>query len=308
MTDHDDDLLHQLAALDPTAAEDPPAVGSSRYDEILERAMSATDVPTLPSDGSRPTDPSSDRPPDRPSAAAIPVGRRAWPARVLVALAAAVVLVVGLVVVDPFDDAAPADAATVVAAAARRTGAQTSFRSTLVREEGGTVERSTAEIDGLDIRVVPDDADRDAFSVVDGVLWTVEDGVVTSEPVPPGQGLAPFAASSEAVVLAALRSDGVRDLGGAEVAGQETNHYRIALDAAGRSALGALTPGELAWFELEYPENATLLDVWVADDLIRRIRVVTDYGDDGDPASTSTAVTTTEFTDFGADITIEPPT
>lgn len=304
MTDHDDHLLHQLAALDPTTSEGPPAVGSSRHDEILERAMSITDTPTLPSTGGRPTD----RPDGRSPTSPMPIGRRAWPARVLVALAAAVILVVGVVVVDPFGPAAPADAAVVVTDAARGTGAQTSFRATLVREEGGAVERSTAEVDGLDIRVVPDGATVASLTVVDSVLWTVEDGEVRSQPVEPGEGLAPFAASSEAVVLAALRSDEVEDLGAAEVAGQATAHYRIELDASGRSALAALSPGELAWFELEYPESATQLDVWVADDLVRRIQVVTEYGDDGDPASASTTVTTTEFTDFGADITIEPPT
>lgn len=56
----------------------------------------------------------------------------------------------------------------------------------------------------------------------------------------------------------------------------------------------------LAWFELEYPESVTQIDVWVTENLIRRIRVAA-------REAGSVTSSTTDFFDFGADIHIEPP-
>jgi len=53
-------------------------------------------------------------------------------------------------------------------------------------------------------------------------------------------------------------------------------------------------------FELENPQGVTSLDVWVADDLIRRVALTFAEGD----AVGSTEI---DFSDFGADISVEPP-
>ena len=55
-----------------------------------------------------------------------------------------------------------------------------------------------------------------------------------------------------------------------------------------------LSPSELAWFELEYPEDVTVIEVCTKDTLVRRINV-------GGRSRTSTA----DFLDLGADIGIK---
>lgn len=103
-------------------------------------------------------------------------------------------------------------------------------------------------------------------TLIGDMRWSTEGGEVTSEPVSPDERPAPFASSSEAVVLAALSGARVEDLGEAQVRDEATTHYRISLDDTAKNALAALDAGQLAWFELEYPKQASTVDVWVADD------------------------------------------
>jgi hypothetical protein len=58
----------------------------------------------------------------------------------------------------------------------------------------------------------------------------------------------------------------------------------------------------LSAFELENPSQIRSLDVWIADGYIRRIRVTQNW------EAAESLGTTVEFYDFGADITITPPT
>lgn len=301
--------LEDVVGMDPTRADTPPEPGSIRYDSILERSMTTNDSLTEQPDNASvgagvPLHAAHPEAKDIKSSE-IAVGRRSRTGRALVTLAAAVVIVIALVVVGPFGSSTEASASEVVTIAARTTGDETAFRGALVIDEGGEVRRSTAEVDGLDIRVTAEGSTTPAFVVIDGVMWSFdENGSATSEPVEPGGGLEAFGPSSEAVVLAALQSSSIEELGDQEIRGQVAAHYRISLDDTAKAALGALSPGQLAWFDLENPQQASTLEVWVSDDLVRRIEVQSTYGDSGND---TTRTASTEFYDFGADITIEPP-
>jgi len=54
------------------------------------------------------------------------------------------------------------------------------------------------------------------------------------------------------------------------------------------------SPSELAWFEMEYPEDVTVIEVWTTDTLMRRINV-----------EGRSSTSTTGFLDFGADIGVK---
>lgn len=108
------------------------------------------------------------------------------------------------------------------------------------------------------------------------------------------------------MVTAALSGGHVADLGPAEVDGIEADQYRIEADDATREALAELAPTELAWFELEHPQQVTSIEIWVADDLIRRIEVTVDHSDS--PTERQVATTTVDYFDFHADIEITPLT
>jgi hypothetical protein len=57
------------------------------------------------------------------------------------------------------------------------------------------------------------------------------------------------------------------------VRGRSTNRYRIVLDDTSRAALSSLPASQLAWFDLEHPGDATVIEVDVSSDLIVRIDV-----------------------------------
>lgn len=276
-------LLERLAAADPAATEAAPRPGSPRYHAIQETAMSST----IPAQPTRP------RPRRRRTLRLIPT--------VAVAGVAAVAVAVGMDGLDreSLDGTPPtASAAERIRAAAQQTGAATTLRGRLVIETHGRREVSTVAVAGRDVRI--DDAALGEFAYVDGRAYERgPDGQVTSSRPGPDDRLAPFAASSEAVVAASL-TGGAEEVGREAVRGQDAVHYRIDLDAGARKRLKALSPTQLAWFELEYPEQVRTLDVWVGDGVIRRIRLESVEGKT--PVST-----TTEFYDFGADIRIKAP-
>lgn len=278
------DDLRVLGAFDPTTVDAPPTPGSIRHHQILERIMTTTEQSIKPS-GADP-----ERQPRR--------GRR-WLA--VAAAAAVVVAIVGVVVlVQPDRKLAPAAA---LSAAADNTGDVTTLRVhadyVYADERGRTLD---GQVDGADyaFRIVAADGDGDAetesTTSIGSTVW--ESGEPMRTDVPPEERNAPYQTSSEAVVKAALTGSQVTDLGEEEVRGAVADHYRIGLTPRSIEAISALTPSQVAQFELEYPQDVTAIDVWVDDDLIRRI----------DVRSTTQGRSTIEFYDFGADITIRPPT
>lgn len=289
-------LLDALAALDPTAADSPPVPGSTRYLSMLENAMTRTTdlVPT-----------------DDPTSEDNRVTRTRRPRGLAIALAAAAVvaLIVGIVVVGPGSDPAPASAAEALAQAAETTGDATTLRAEATYERPDSTSRLTVDVDGTDFRMETHSTNADGHEerartvVIGNTVWD-EDGKRTA----PSEELnAPYAPSSEAVVNSIIDGSTLEDLGNDDVRGISARHIRATLTPTSRLALSALSPSQVAMFELEYPDDVDTLDLWIADDLIRRIRVPVNEGTDpsGEP---QTKVATIEFYDFGADITIAPPT
>jgi hypothetical protein len=243
---------------------------------------------------------------------AIPLGpphRSRRRLRFLVAAAALVAVLVGLAVVAPGSDPARASAAEALAEAASTTADATSLRiaATYERSDGiTTLEGVSVGADyQLDfVREGPDGAEaRESTTVIGDTVW--EDG--SSRQAPPEERNAAFAPSSAAVVQAILDGSTLEDLGEQDVRGTSARHIRATLTPASREALRALSPTQVAIFELEYPDGVETIDLWVADDLIRRIELTLDQGvgEDGEPQQDRI---TTEFYDFGADIEITPPT
>lgn len=265
--------MEQLAMCDPVASDPPPARESVRYTTILEKAMTTTTV---------------DVPVARP--------QKLHHHRTLLAGAAAILLVAGgFIVLRPVG--APPARAEVQAAAGRLGGAD-SFRGEVIRyaEDGRVEDRVPAVIDGD--RMVIDGGEAD-YTIVGDTVYIERDGVVTTEVLPPAERNAPYAESSAAVVSAALDGGTVEALGAGVVRGRSTNRYRIVLDDTSRAALSSLPASQLAWFDLEYPGDVTVIEVDVSSDLIVRIDVQS-----GDGSRVAT-----EFYDFDApDISIEIPT
>lgn len=254
---------------DPVSTDAPPRAGSMRYLAIKERAMSATTEPV----------------------------RHAAPRRFGPPVAVAAIIVLALVLASA-RTGEPASAAEAVTAAARGMGGVTSLRAIVRYDDGRRVARASAH--GTDVEVREG---RSIHAVVDGKLYEKDpDGAVHITQARPDTRPAPFAEASQAVVLAALRGSGVTKIGDETVRGQSTTHYRIAVSAAAQRRLRKLSPSVLGWFELENPNGTSRIDVWVEDELIRRIQVVQRYGPTDPPVRS-----TTEFFDFGADVQIRPP-
>ncbi|HMJ75073.1 MAG TPA: hypothetical protein VK507_03825 [Iamia sp.] len=290
MTDPDP-LLAALAALDPTVADPPPAPGSTRVRQILERAMTAAAVPSTPTaDVDDVASLDGPRPPRR---------------RLLLAAAAAAVVVAGLgVLVVAQPDRRP-DPVAALTAAAEATGDVDSLRVRGTYTQDGETRTLEGEANGSDshITIISPDGSIEERTVIGDVGWNDEDGgpfPVTVEMVN-----APYPEASRAVVRAALQGAVVEDLGADEAGGVDADHYAIELGEAGVAALDALAPRLVAQFELENPGAVTNLEVWVADDLIRRIDVETTVDDGG--ASPQVLRMSLEYLDIGAETTIEPP-
>lgn len=288
-----DALLEDLGTLDPALADAPPEPGSSRYRTILEHAMTATEA--NPSTDLRRFDPAP-RQRTRRRRIGVAVGT----------IAAAVIAVTAVVVLEPGRSPAPVSAKAAVTSAASATGDVRSLRTEATYDSGGEPPTHlSGEIDGPDYtstfrRPGPDGKESVSIvTVIGSTRWEEHDGKVTKSESPPEENNAPFPQASEAVVKAALTDSDVTDLGTETVRGRDAQHYRIKLTERSIAALQALDPSELSRFELEYPQGVVGLDVWVADDLIHRIAARSDW-ESGEGS-------TIEFYDFGADITISPP-
>jgi hypothetical protein len=103
--------------------------------------------------------------------------------------------------------------------------------------------------------------------------------------------------ASAALVVAALDGSDVTAAGRETISGVLTTRYDVALTARSIDALSSLTPEQLAWFDLDDPNQVDPLSVWIADDHIRRIEV----------AHSNRATTRTTFANLNGDITITPP-
>ncbi|WP_306208125.1 hypothetical protein, partial [Actinoplanes sp. RD1] len=188
----------------------------------------------------------------------------------------------------------------VVLVAAETTSEVTSLRGTTeVDPRDGGHRSATIEVSGADSAIVTRDGDVTVTSVVVGDTFyerASDDPNPRTGKAEPAGRLAPFASSTGAVVRAALQGAEVDDRGEEKVRGATTTHYRLTMTAAARKALGALSPGQTAWFELEYPDEVSTIDIWAAGDLIRRITV-----------QQESQRSTTEFYDFNQPITIAVP-
>ena len=310
-----------LAALDPAAGATAPVPGSTRFDSILEHAMrtDATDATHADPDTGAPADadPTVTDPAQADPMLGQPVDAVGSPRRrsrrrlgLVLAAAAAVLAIVAVVVAGPGSDPEPASATEALTRAADGTADATTMRVAATYERAGSVNRIAAEADGADYRIESratfDDPaqppEEETTVVIGDTVW--EDG--TSRTAPPEERNAAYAPSSAAVVGAILDGSELEDRGEQDVRGTPTRHIRATLTDRARAALAALSPSQVAMFELEYPQGVDQIDLWVTDDLIRRIRVVVDQGQgaDGRPQQD---VADIEFYDFGADITITPP-
>lgn len=284
MTARDDELMQALSSADPVRSDPPPVEGSTRYHSILEETMRTDAIP-----GHTPT---NMRDQSR---------SRRWSGRRLALTAAAAVVVAAVVTVGVLQPGHESSAVAAVRTAAINTGDIESLRATVkVQYADGSSSSTLGEMNGRDVRIeteqvsVDGTVDNQTLIVVGETGWETSNGITTPQPI--GDRLVRFADASEAVLEAALKAAGVTDLGSENVGGIKATHYQIELDDASQAALAGLTPGELAWFELEYPDSVTLIDVWVADNLVHRIQV---------ESEDSTSVT--DFFDFGAAITIAAP-
>ncbi|HEV2810609.1 MAG TPA: hypothetical protein VGV93_09475 [Acidimicrobiales bacterium] len=281
------DRISELADLDPTLGAPPPAPGSDRFRLIQEKAMQTITTTTDKA-------PRSNTPPS-------PSNPRRGRLLQLVAAGAAAVLAASVLMMG--SDNTPA-AAAVVSDAAENLEEVRTLRATLVQTYPHGVLTFEGEFAGADGRQLATQRGADAASweiiVVGDSMWTVSNGDVRQETVPSEEQLAPFAKASAAVLAASLEGTDVRELGTEPVRGRDTVRYRILPDERSRAALAALEPGELSWFALEDPSAVTAIEVWVSDDLVRRIEII--FSDDHF-MTTSAA----DFYDFGAGIVISPP-
>lgn len=289
MATNDDELLDLIGPLDPTMNERPPAPGSDRYRSILEFAMH-TDLDSPATDTSRT---SSRRPPAQRHR------RRTW--RLVAGTAAATVIAAGAFVLVQSNDAPTAQAA--VTSAAEAMDEITSLEGELTTSVPGVSDGTTRiRVAGDDLEITGETRYADGhteastFTVVDGTGYETIDGQTTTTPVGPGDGLAPFGPSSAAVISAALEGSDVTERGADSLNEVATTRYDIQLTDTSIAALSALTPNELAWFELEYPDAVKTMSVWIADDLVHQIEI-----------AQRDQITRTTFYNFGAEITITAP-
>jgi hypothetical protein len=218
-----------------------------------------------------------------------------------------VAIVAGFLLVEPSQPMSPAAALTQ---AAENTGDALTLRSEYIRDDGnGGLSVVRSEHRGHDLRrrfskIAPDGTERTNVESDEYVVFIGDQGwMKTGGPttVKPEERNAPYAESSAAIVEAAVRPSTVTKIGTEDVRGGETTHYRINLDDAAIRRLGQLPTNQLSGFELEHLSEVRSLDVWIADGYIRRIRVIQEFEAPDSPG------TTVEFYDFGADITITPP-
>lgn len=225
--------------------------------------------------------------------------RRTW--RLAAGTAAATLVAAGGFVLLQSNDAPTAQAALVSAANAM--DEITSLEGELTSTVPGVSEGTTrVRVSGDDLqftnesRYADGHTEASTFTVVDWIGYETIGGQTTTRPVSPDEVGAPFGPSSAAVIAAALQGSEVTERGEAAIDGVVTTRYDVQLTDTSIAALSALTPNELGWFELEYPNDVKTLSVWIADDLVHQIEI-----------SQRDQTTRTRFYNFGGEITITAP-
>lgn len=322
------DALDALRRVDPLAGngEEPPDKGSARYDSILERAMATTDTddvttttatPTShPASASRPTSAAAPMPTARPTrrqpadtGARVPPRRRRVAAAAL-AVASAILVAGAVTVLRPDSGLSPAAA---LGRAAEATADVTSLRGTLTEVNPGSQNTTTLEVAGDDMRIetrgtYSDGHVEGSTTVIIGDESTqvALDGSVEYSTIDgDDERLEPFHTASTAVVSAVVDHGEPADLGTETIDRIDATHYRVVPDDAIRRSLADLDPGVLGWFQLGDVDELRSIDIWVADDLIRRVEVASVYSAETTnvPGEHTTRI---DLYDFDADIEIEP--
>lgn len=307
MTLSEGDLYELVRGVDPTIGDPPPEPGSARFAAIEARAVAGA-----PGDSLATSDPSEVQ--------SVPLStvsdrRGGWVSWRSFGVAASVAAgVVAFAVLAPGQTV---DAKAAVAAAAANIGDVASLRASYSRPNGVNAGSAEIEFSNGDVHLVGTYRDFDSndepitrefeSTIIGDIRYDNLDGngkVIKSDMTAEGvQQMAPFTASAEDVVTAALTSADTIEVGTEQIRGVAATHYQVRLDSPGRQSLKALPQSQLYWFGLDYPDDVTQLDLWVAGGVIRKISVLHDSAGPGDPQDTSTM----EFYDFGADITIDRP-
>lgn len=285
----------RLGQRDPLISEAPPAPGSARYQAILERSMSPNTVSPIKS------------------------RRTAWTFAAAGASAAAIAafaLVGNNAGATPTPGAAgPADVSSMLLVAAETTQEVTSMKVSAERvSKDGSNYTFTAEVDGTDYTLAQKSEDGDsARTVIGDQMWETDTtGSTHKATLSAEDHLTPFPEAAGNVVRAIAEDPNVKTVGTEKIDGLETTHYQLRI-AAGTAEedlpkVDRLPEQDLFWFDLEDEIGRSgdqSLDVWVADNLIRRVSFSVE---NADRAMDQAFVRTTDFSDFDADITIKAPT
>jgi len=303
MIERDDELDERLRSLDPAAIDPPPRSGTTRYHDIEEIIMVNIEHADV-------SDASGNR-----VARTRERFRRPRRRSLLLAAVAGIGLLAAIgVALAP---GSTSGAVATVRAAAQNNAEVETFRVRFASEDldflpGGS---ATAEVDGNDVHMVAGDLE---LIRIGDTEWLSDGGDFQS--APSAEIFAPFGEASAQVISAALTSDQVTEEGDETLDEITTTRYRIELDEAARAALADVPARAQYWFTAEtsesaevviddegnevpvsagrsgFLEDADAIAIWVADDLIHQIEV-----------STGSNQFTVTFFDFGADITITPP-
>lgn len=144
--------------------------------------------------------------------------------------------------------------------------------------------------------------------IVDGYEYQTANGVTTRRPLDYDEWPGNYASATLAVLQILTEAASPQETGSERVSGLEADRFDIEMSSSAAAALGRLSAEDLAWFELEYPDEVDRVSVWVADELIVKIEVHSAYEVDDDNGDIYQAsLTRTTFSNFNADFTIEAP-
>lgn len=189
-----------------------------------------------------------------------------------------------------------------VTGAAEALGRTASLEGNLTTSSSEGTSRSTIAVskDAFQIRDETTYADGHRESaarvMVDGYLYETVDGLTTRTVADPDSAPAPFARSSRAVIDAVAGNSNIDVIGNQDLGGLITTRYDIRLDAGSIEALSKLRRDELAWFELEYPDQVDTVQLWISDGMIHQMEI-----------HSQDQWTRLEFHSFGEPVHIEAP-
>jgi hypothetical protein len=314
-----DELLRQLAAADPVERATVPVASDDTPRTLLENIMNEPahtgpgSVSVLNATSTANTHGGSPR---RSS-----LGGRAS----LVAVAAAVIVLLGGVLVFAPDNAQPA-LATVHSAAAATADADTgrivstfsvdaddnesdeslSLNGSLDAAYAGSDIEVNVEASGLADNMPFDELPLNRFRLVDDVIYLDMDGSWMSLDTNGllGDVVADYV-DPRSVLEQVEELTETTEVGSVDIDGQSTTHYQSVVDLADETVSESGWAGHEA-FPVE-AEGEVTVDLYVGDnDLLRRLEMSGDLADGGDGES-GTFNLVMDFVDIGADITVEAP-